>query len=147
MKARWLVNLLLLVVLLVLGGLIRLELSASRATPTLGGLGTPEPHLIEISRAGEPTILIERLPSGWRMRAPWDVDADPERVAAVLAATKHIAESRSRERMMKEAMYSSGKLRSRLSARNEAVSFSVAEESIDVPAYLRRKPAQGKGDL
>lgn len=84
MKARWLVNLLLLVVLLVLGGLIRLELSASRATPTLGGLGTPEPHLIEISRAGEPTILIERLPSGWRMRAPWDVDADPERVAAVL---------------------------------------------------------------
>ena len=73
--------------------------------------------------------------------------AGNEWVAAVLAAMKDIAESRSRERMMKEAMYSSGKLRSRLSARNEAVSFSVAEESIDVPAYLRRKPAQGKGDV
>lgn len=69
-----------------------------------------------------------------------------EWVAAVLAAMMEIAQGRSRERMMKEAMYSSAKLRSRLSAKNEDVSFSVAEESIDVPAYLRRKASQGKGD-
>ena len=73
--------------------------------------------------------------------------AGNESVAAVLAAMKDIAESRSRERMMKESMYSSAKLRSRLSARDETVSYSVAEESIDLPAYLRRKPAQGKGDV
>ena len=57
-----------------------------------------------------------------------------------------IADSRSRERMMKESMYSSGKLRSRLVAKDEDIQFSAAMESIDKPAYLRRKPSQGKGD-
>jgi Ca-activated chloride channel family protein len=73
--------------------------------------------------------------------------AGNEWVAAVLAAMKEIAESRSRERMMKESMYSASKLRSRLSAKDEDVSFSVASESIERPAYLRRKPSQGKGDV
>jgi Ca-activated chloride channel family protein len=73
--------------------------------------------------------------------------AGNEWVAAVLAAMKEIAESRSRERMMKESMYSASKLRSRLSAKDEGVGFSVAEESIERPAYLRRKPSQGKGDV
>ena len=70
-----------------------------------------------------------------------------EWVAAMLQAMKGIAEGRSRERMMKEAMYSSGKLRSRLVAKDESLLFSVAEESLSVPAYLRRKPSQGKGDV
>jgi nicotinamide mononucleotide adenylyltransferase len=73
--------------------------------------------------------------------------ADNEWVAAVLAAMKEIAQSRSRERMMKESMYSSSKLRSRLSAKDEGVSYCVAEESSEQPAYLRRKPSQGKGDV
>ena len=73
--------------------------------------------------------------------------AGNEWVAAVLAAMKEIAESRSRERMMKESMYSASKLRSRLSAKEEEACFSVASESIERPAYLRRKPSQGKGDL
>ena len=73
--------------------------------------------------------------------------AGNEWVAAVLAAMKEIAESRSRERMMKESMYSASKLRSRLSAKDEGVRFSVAEESVEKPAYLRRKPSQGKGDV
>ena len=73
--------------------------------------------------------------------------AGHEWVAAVLAAMKEIAESRSRERMMKESMYSASKLRNRLSAKDEDVSFSVASESIERPAYLRRKPSQGKGDV
>lgn len=47
---------------------------------------------------------------------------------------------------MKEMMYSSSKLRSRLAAKDESIAFSVAE-SASVPAYLRRKPAQGKGDV
>jgi len=73
--------------------------------------------------------------------------AGNEWVAAVVAAMKEIAESRSRERMMKESMYSASKLRNRLSAKDEDVSFSVASESIERPAYLRRKPSQGKGDV
>ena len=73
--------------------------------------------------------------------------AGNEWVAAVLAAMKEIAESRSRERMMKESMYSASKLRSRLSAKDEDISFSMAAESIERPAYLRRKPAQGKGEV
>lgn len=73
--------------------------------------------------------------------------AGNEWVAAMLQAMKGIAEGRSRERMMKEAMYSSGKLRSRLVAQDEDLQFSAAAESLSVPAYLRRKPSQGKGDV
>jgi hypothetical protein len=55
-----------------------------------------------------------------------------------------VAQSRSRERMMKEARYSSAKLNSRLASTDE-LHLSVSAE--DVPAYLRRKPLQGKKDL
>ena len=47
---------------------------------------------------------------------------------------------------MKEMMYSSGKLRNRLASKDESAAFSVAE-GMAGPAYLRRKPAQGKGDV
>jgi Ca-activated chloride channel family protein len=73
--------------------------------------------------------------------------AGNEWVGAMLEAMKSIADSRSRERLMKESMYSSGKLRSRLVAKDEDVQFSAAMESIDRPSYLRRKPSQGKGDV
>jgi len=72
--------------------------------------------------------------------------AGNEWVAAVLEAMRSIAAGRERERAMKEMMYSSSKLRSRLAAKDESVAFRLAE-SASVPAYLRRKPAQGKGDL
>lgn len=68
-------------------------------------------------------------------------------VGAMVDAMKSIADSRSRERMLKESMYSSSKLRSRLVAKDEDVQFSAAMESIDKPAYLRRKPSQGKADV
>lgn len=72
--------------------------------------------------------------------------AGNEWVAAVLEAMRSIAAGRERERAMKEMMYSSSKLRSRLAAKDESVAFCDAEAS-SVPAYLRRKPAQGKGDV
>jgi Ca-activated chloride channel family protein len=65
-------------------------------------------------------------------------------VGALLEAMKSIANSRSREWMMKESMYSSSRLRSRLVAKNEDLQFSAASEAFDRPSYLRRKPAQGK---
>jgi Ca-activated chloride channel family protein len=73
--------------------------------------------------------------------------AGNEWVAAILAAMRAVAESRERERTMKELYFSSSKLRSRLSDKAEQSHYSQAAESIDVPAYLRRKPAQGKGDF
>jgi Ca-activated chloride channel family protein len=72
--------------------------------------------------------------------------AGNEWVAAVLEAMRSIAAGRERERAMKEMMYSSSKLRSRLAAKDESVAFCAAQ-SASVPAYLRRKPAQGKGDV
>jgi Ca-activated chloride channel family protein len=71
--------------------------------------------------------------------------AGNEWVAAVLEAMRSVAAGRERDRAMKEMMYSSSKLRSRLAAINESDAFSVAE-GVAVPAYLRRKPSQGKGD-
>jgi hypothetical protein len=53
-----------------------------------------------------------------------------------------VSASRSRARTMKEAMYSSAKLRSRLASKRESGSL---EEGADDPSYLRRKSEQGKG--
>ncbi len=72
--------------------------------------------------------------------------AGNEWVAAVLEAMRSVAESRDRERSMKAMYFSSSKLRSRLSAKDEGADFSAASESSSVPSYLRRKPSQGKGD-
>ncbi len=85
MRSRWILNLVLILVLAALAWAMRHELAVTRASPTLAGSGAAEPHLIEIAREGEPTIALERLVSGWRMRSPWDIDADPDRVAALLA--------------------------------------------------------------
>lgn len=70
--------------------------------------------------------------------------AGNEWVAAVLEAMRSIAIGRERERAMKEMMYSSSKFRSRLASKEESMAFCAAESS-SVPAYLRRKPSQGKG--
>ena len=51
---------------------------------------------------------------------------------------------RSRERMMKESMYSSAKMRSRLTIKGEGEGFFAAQEEAATPSYLRRKSAQGK---
>lgn len=67
-------------------------------------------------------------------------------VAAVLDAMRTIAAGRERERAMKELMYSSSKLRSRLAAKDEDVAFSPCDDPAE-PAYLRRQPLQGKGVL
>jgi hypothetical protein len=85
MRSRWILNLVLVLVLSALGWAIRHELAVTQAPATLAGAGAPDPHLIEIAREGEPTIALEHLASGWRMRSPWDVDADPDRVASLLA--------------------------------------------------------------
>ena len=70
--------------------------------------------------------------------------AGNEWVAAILAAMAEIAKSNSRERILKESMYSSARLRNRLDTRSGSSAFPPAAPSVDLPAYLRRKPCQGK---
>ena len=65
-------------------------------------------------------------------------------LAGILEAMVEVAASRSRERMMKEAKYSSSRLNARLTEKDEA-QFSLSDDA--APAYLRRKRLQGKGDV
>jgi hypothetical protein len=71
--------------------------------------------------------------------------AGNEWVAAVLEAMRSIAATRDRERVRKEALYSSSTFGSRLAAKFES-STTLPIDGEVVAAYLRRKPAQGKAD-
>ena len=69
-----------------------------------------------------------------------------EWAVTMLEAMRSIAASRERVCAMKEMMNSSGKLRSLLTAIDEDVQL-CASEAMSAPAYLRRKPSQGKGQI
>ncbi len=64
-------------------------------------------------------------------------------VASVLEAIRIVARSRSRERFMKESMYSSERLFSRLSDKNEILAMAEGHKA----SYLRRKTSQGKAEF
>lgn len=68
-------------------------------------------------------------------------------VRAVLASMTSIAATRSRERLSKEAIYSSEKLINRLASKVERPSVGEPVDDAELPAYLRRKAAQGKGQF
>ena len=85
MKARWVVNLVLVLVLTALGLGIRHVLSVAESPQTLAGISAAELRLIEIEREGEPRIRLERAPDGWRMREPMDLDADQGQVERLLS--------------------------------------------------------------
>ena len=85
MGNRWLTNLVLLLILILLGLGIRHELAEEGRTPTLAGLDPASLSLIEVEREGEPRIRIERGPDGWRLLEPLQVDADPSRIDGLTA--------------------------------------------------------------
>jgi Ca-activated chloride channel family protein len=64
---------------------------------------------------------------------------------AVLRAMRGIATNRERERTLKETMYAGSTLRNRLAAKGEGT-YSALRDEVEVPAFLRRKTVQGKGD-
>jgi Ca-activated chloride channel family protein len=66
-------------------------------------------------------------------------------VSSMLAAMAALAASRSRDRTMKESMYASIRLSTRLTPKEENVDFQAEADSIAMPAFLRRKTEQGKG--
>jgi len=57
-----------------------------------------------------------------------------------------LARSMDTARFRKEALYSSRKMNSRLSAKEELLAMSLADESA-APSFLRRKTAQGKAQF
>lgn len=67
-------------------------------------------------------------------------------VASMLEAMRAIADSRSRERMMKESLYSSSRLTTRLVAKEEMDAILSQFEATHLPTYLRRKASQGKAN-
>ena len=73
--------------------------------------------------------------------------AGNEWVAVVLEAMRTIAAGRDRARAMKEMLYSSSKFRSRLAAKDEGSVPGGTAEAASVPAFLRRKAAQGKREV
>lgn len=85
MGKRWLTNLALLLILILLALGIRHELAQEGRPATLAGLDPASLSLIEVEREGEPRIRMERGPDGWRLLEPLQVDADPSRIAGLTA--------------------------------------------------------------
>ena len=84
MSGRWLINGLLLVLLIGLGLSIRAELQRAHFVPTLTDLAAADLYRVEIERTGEPTITLLQTAIGWRLEAPFQVDADNGRVSRLL---------------------------------------------------------------
>lgn len=88
MKARWLINLVLLLVLAALGLGIRHIVSVADSPQTLTATAAADVRLIEVERVGEPRIRLEQTPDGWRMREPMDLDADQGQVERLLSGLR-----------------------------------------------------------
>ena len=84
---------------------------------------------------------VERLITEARQRF-----ADQPWVIEVLESMAELARSMDTARFRKEALYSSRKMSSRISAKDEDISMLLAEESA-APSFLRRKTAQGKAQF
>jgi hypothetical protein len=81
MRNRWLVNLLLLILVIVLGTWMRRDLEEGRRVAILTGLLPESITEIAIERSGDPAIRLVQGESGWRMEAPYRVPADAEHIA------------------------------------------------------------------
>lgn len=84
MRGRWLVNLGLLILVVVLGAAAQRELERSVRGPTLTDLDPSAISEVLIERPGTPRIRLARTAEGWRLREPIGAPADGERVARLL---------------------------------------------------------------
>ena len=82
--------------------------------------------------------VVERLLAEARQRF-----ADQPWVIEVLESMSALAQSMDTARFRKEALYSSRRMNSRLSAKEEQLAMSASEE-LEKVSFLRRKKAQGK---
>jgi hypothetical protein len=68
---------------------IRFEVARDSTPERLAGLDPAALSLVALDRSGEPKLSLERTPEGWRLREPFDVDAEQaqvDRLLDVLAA-------------------------------------------------------------
>lgn len=82
MRGRWLANLVLLVLVVLLGTAAQRELE--RDAPRLTGLDPDAITRVRIERPEQPLIALARTGEGWRIGEPDAREADPARVAALL---------------------------------------------------------------
>ncbi len=88
MRARWSVNLLLLLLVAGLGWALLRDLRLAREASRLTGMDPTRIEGLELVRPGRDSIRLERLNGGgWRMTSPYRIAADSERVARLLAVT------------------------------------------------------------
>lgn len=85
MSGRWLINIALLALVIGLIALIQRDLITARTPPLLTDLDAADLLVMEIVRDGEPTITLGRSPTGWRMEAPVQMDADANQINRLLA--------------------------------------------------------------
>jgi hypothetical protein len=85
---RWLINLALLAVVAALAIAARLEHQQDLSALRLTALDASDIQTIELQRAGEPAIRLEREREHWRMQAPFRAPADDALVARLLPVTE-----------------------------------------------------------
>jgi len=104
MRARWTVNLLLLIVVALLSFTVRRELEQDRRVPTLTELAPETISEIRLERPDAPLIELLNDTEGWRMESPYPVAANSTRIEQLvrIAATqvlRSMAEGGAAERL------------------------------------------------
>jgi len=84
MRGRWLVNLILLLLVVVLGAAAQRELERPERGPILTDLDPGTISAVVIERLGAARIRLQRTSEGWRLLEPLEGAADGERVARLL---------------------------------------------------------------
>lgn len=85
MRARWILNLFLFILVAGLGWAVLRDLRVAREASVLTGMDPDTIEGVELTRPGRDTVKLERVTGGdWRMTAPYRIGADPERVARLL---------------------------------------------------------------
>jgi hypothetical protein len=89
MRARWTLNLFLLILAAGLGWAVLRDVREARETSRLTGMDPNRIEGVELTRPGRDTVRLERASGGgWRMTVPYLVAADPERVGRLLGVVQ-----------------------------------------------------------
>jgi hypothetical protein len=89
MRARWTLNLILLIVVAGLGWAVLRDLREAEETSRLTGMDPALIEGVELTRPGRDSLRLERLGGGgWRLTAPFRIAADPQRVARLLGVVE-----------------------------------------------------------
>ncbi len=85
MRARWTLNLFLLILVAGLGWAMLGDLREGRETTRLTGMDPARIEGVELIRPGRDTVKLERvMDGGWRLTAPYGIAADAERVGRLI---------------------------------------------------------------